>query len=140
MDNSEILKAKGEKVQTKKKTKQKVKKTPHFDYFEGYAGFDNSAVEGLALWASGSSKAARSDNPSIDLAKKSSPADKSKSVSSTSSCVPSSSSLNVVELRESKSRKRHKSRLRCDDPNCTPCSILENCKTCFNCLNRSKLR
>ena len=55
---SDNLKVKGDKVKKKKK------KTPHFDYFKGYTASDNSAVEGLAMWASGSSKAAKSDNSS----------------------------------------------------------------------------
>ena len=60
---------------------------------------------------------------------------------STSSSLPSSKNMDKEDLTLSRKRKRtHKSRLQCDDPNCTPCSVLVNCSACFNCLNRFKLR
>ena len=51
----------------------------------------------------------------------------------------SSNSPMTPKLRKSKQRKT-KSKLRCEDSKCLPCTILENCKTCYFCLNRSKLR
>ena len=45
------------------------------------------------------------------------------------------------ELRnQAKKKQKRKSRLRCEDQECVPCSVLENCNCCHFCLNRSKLR
>lgn len=39
-----------------------------------------------------------------------------------------------------KQKQKQKIRRRCENPQCEPCSVLENCHICYYCLNRSKLR
>ena len=43
-------------------------------------------------------------------------------------------------LRSKKKKIRSKSRLQCEDPDCSPCSVLTNCNRCYFCLNKSKLK
>ena len=64
-----------------------------------------------------------------------------KSMSSiTDSVKPSNTTVTPgLKIRKSKQRKG-KSRLICEDPKCLPCSILENCKICYFCIHRSKLK
>ena len=42
--------------------------------------------------------------------------------------------------RSEKKKIRSKSRLQCEDPDCSPCSVLTNCNRCYFCLNKSKLK
>ena len=42
--------------------------------------------------------------------------------------------------RSLKKRTRRKSRLKCEDPSCSPCSVQVNCNTCYYCVNKAKLK
>ena len=67
--------------------------------------------------------------------------DPSTTSTTSNNSLPSGSKKDKTEMRQPRRRKReHKSRLRCDDLSCTPCGVTENCNTCYNCLNRVKLK
>ena len=57
----------------------------------------------------------------------------SRSLTVASSSLPTPPTQNLKSLRK-------KSRFRCEDPNCSPCSLLKNCNDCYYCLNRLKLK
>ena len=149
----------------KKGPKKATKKVNNFNYFEGYTT-GNMSIEGLFSLVSASSKKVKSDNviskkdavstpderdlptssvSTISMSSLSTPISQPQAAMgpgpSTSNSLPYSTNSDKEDLTPSRNRKKtHKSRLRCDDPNCTPCSVLANCRACFNCLNRSKLR
>ena len=63
--------------------------------------------------------------------------------SNSSPSVPSRtlSPTAVRAVREqAKQKPKQKIRKRCENPQCEPCTVLENCHTCYYCVNRSKLR
>ena len=43
-------------------------------------------------------------------------------------------------LRHSKNKRVAKSKLKCEDEDCVPCSVKENCNECHFCINRSSLK
>jgi hypothetical protein len=52
-----------------------------------------------------------------------------------------SEKTNNLQLAPSLRKKlKRKSRFKCDDPNCIPCTIVDNCQACHNCLIRPRSR
>ena len=124
------------------KNKNKGSKNKAFDYFKDLTSTVDAGFERFQLFDNASSKITIADSIVYNNTGNLSSSSNKVIEHVATNCNASSSSLTddgEVRSRKSKNGKR-KTKVMCDQDNCLPCSIRENCNNCYFCINRSKLR
>ena len=148
-------KKKAEVKKTKPKTKTEGPPKVKFDYFEGLTlpttgmipldfGW-NKSTKDQGVGETNLTLAESSITISPNSPRKASQTSRTKAQSKTNNLLKP----NIEEQLENglqqssrslKKKTRRKSRLKCEDPSCSPCSVLVNCNTCYYCVNKAKLK